>query len=104
MRKIFLLSFDDGVIWDQWFAQMLNHYQIPCTFNLNSGLEDFVWHYEDHFPVRRLKLKDSVSFYDGHEIASHSLHHHWLNALSDEQLRREVGDDVAALKNIFGLE
>ena len=68
MRKIFLLSFDDGVIWDQWFAEMLNHYKIPCTFNLNTGLEDFVWHYEDRFPVRRLRLAESTHFYDGHEI------------------------------------
>ena len=104
MRKIFLLSFDDGVIWDQWFAEMLNHYGIPCTFNLNSGLEDFVWYYEDRFPIRRLRLAESRLFYDGHEIASHSLHHHWLNALSDDQLRREVGEDVKTLKKLFGKE
>ena len=104
MRKIFLLSFDDGVIWDQWFAEMLNHYQIPCTFNLNSGLEDFVWDYEDRFPIRRLKLADSVNYYNGHEIASHTLHHHWLTSLSDEELRREVGEDVENLKRIFGKE
>ena len=104
MRKIFLLSFDDGVIWDQWFAEMLNHYNIPCTFNLNTGLEDFVWHYEDRFPVRRLRLVESTHFYDGHEIASHSLHHHWLNSLTDDQLRHEVGDDVEALKKLFKKE
>ena len=104
MRKIFLLSFDDGIIWDQWFAEMLNHYGIPCTFNLNSGLEDFVWYYEDRFPIRRLRLAESRLFSDGHEIASHSLHHHWLNALSDDQLRREVGEDVKTLKKLFGKE
>ena len=94
MRKIFLLSFDDGVIWDQWFAEMLNHYKIPCTFNLNTGLEDFVWHYEDRFPVRRLRLAESTHFYDGH----------WLKSLTDDQLRHEVGDDVAALKKLFQKE
>lgn len=103
MRKIFLLSFDDGVIWDQWFIEMLNHYGVPCTFNLNSGLEDFVWHYGTH-PIRRLRLAESRRIYDGHEIASHSLHHHWLNSLTDDQLRWEVGEDVRRLKLLFGRE
>ena len=101
MRKIFLLSFDDGVIWDQWFIEMLNHYHIPGTFNLNSGLEDFVWNYGPH-PIRRLRLAENRHIYDGHEIASHSLHHHWLNSLTDEQLNWEVitlnGGSVLRLK------
>ena len=97
MRKIFLLSFDDGVIWDQWFIEMLNHYGVPCTFNLNSGLEDFVWHYGSH-PIRRLRLAESKHIYDGHEIASHTLHHNWLDAQTDEQLNWEVGEDVRRLK------
>ena len=103
MRKIFLLSFDDGAIWDQWFAEMLNHYGIPCTFNLNSGLEDFVWEYGPH-PIRRLRLAENKQIYQGHEIASHSLHHHWLSSLTDEELRWEVGEDVRRLKLLFGRE
>ena len=103
MRKIFLLSFDDGVIWDQWFIEMLNHYGVPCTFNLNSGLEDFVWHYGPH-PIRRLRLAENKHIYDGHEIASHTLHHTWLDAQTDEQLNWEVGEDVRRLKLIFGKE
>ena len=103
MRKIFLLSFDDGVIWDQWFIEMLNHYGIPGTFNLNSGLEDFVWHYGPH-PIRRLRLAENRHIYDGHEIASHSLHHNWLDTQSDEQLAWEVGEDVRRLKLLFEKE
>ena len=103
MRKIFLLSFDDGTVWDKRFVQLLNKYGVKATFNLNSGLEDFVWHYEDRFPVRRQVLADTVELYRGHEVASHSLHHHWLNTLAPPQLAREVGEDCAALKEIFGL-
>lgn len=104
MRKIFLLSFDDGTIYDGRFVELLNKYNIPCTFNLNSALEDFVWYYEDRFPIRRQRLADTVEQYRGHEIASHSLHHHWLNTLTPPQLAREVGEDCAALKRIFGVE
>ncbi|MBQ3193427.1 MAG: polysaccharide deacetylase family protein [Oscillospiraceae bacterium] len=104
MRKIFLLSFDDGTVYDSRFVELLNKYGIKGTFNLNSGLEDFVWLYEDRFPVRRQKLADTLEQYRGHEVASHSLHHHWLNSLTPPQLAREVGEDCAALKELFGLK
>lgn len=104
MRKMFLLSFDDGTIYDKRFVELLNKYKIKCTFNLNSGLEDFVWHYEDRFPIRRQKLAETVEQYRNHEIASHSLHHHWLNTLTPPQLSREVGEDCDTLKKLFGLE
>lgn len=104
MGKIFLISFDDGTVWDRRFVELLNKYGIKATFNLNSGLQDFVWQYEDRFPVRRQILADTVELYRGHEIASHSLHHHWLNTLTPPQLSREVGDDCAALKHLFGLQ
>lgn len=103
MRKIFLISFDDGTVWDCRFVELLNKYGMKATFNLNSGLEDFVWQYEDRFPVRRQVLADTLELYRGHEVASHSLHHHWLNTLTPPQLTREVGDDCAALKELFGL-
>jgi len=104
MRKIFIISFDDGTVWDRRFVELLNKYNMKATFNLNSGLENFVWHYEDRFPVRRQILADTVTLYQGHEVASHSLHHHWLNTLTPPQLSREVGDDCAALKQLFSLE
>ena len=103
-RKILLLSFDDGTIYDKRFVELLNRYGIPATFNLNSGLEDFVWHFEDKFPIRRQILADTVQQYRRHEVASHTLHHHWLNTLTPPQLSREVGDDCAALKQLFGLK
>ena len=103
MAKYFLLSFDDGTVYDKRFVDLLNRYGIKGTFNLNSGLEDFVWYYEDRFPVRRQILSETVEQYRGHEIASHSLHHHWLNTLSPPQISREIGEDCTVLKNIFGL-
>ena len=103
MRKIFILSFDDGTIWDKRFVELLNQYGMKATFNLNSGLEEFVWLYEDRFPIRRQKLADTVEQYRGHEIASHTLTHPWLNTLTPPQLAREVGEDCEALKELFGL-
>lgn len=104
MAKYFLLSFDDGTIYDRRFVELLNQYNIRGTFNLNSGLEDFVWYYEDRFPVRRQILSEIGDLYRGHEIASHSLHHHWLDTLTPPQLSREIGEDCENLKKHFGLK
>ena len=103
MAKYFLLSFDDGTVYDRRFVELLNRYGIKGTFNLNSGLEDFVWYYEDRFPVRRQILSDIGDLYRGHEIASHSLHHHWLNTLTPPQISREIGEDCENLKRCFGM-
>ena len=103
MRKIFLLSFDDGTIYDGHFVELLNRLGIPCTFNLNTGLEDFVWEFEGK-PVARQRLTDTVEQYRGHEIASHTLHHPLLTSLDDESLRREVGEDCENLRRIFGVK
>jgi len=104
MTKYFLLSFDDGTIYDRRFVALLNQYRFKGTFNLNSGLEDFVWHYEDRFPIRRQILSETVEAYRGHEIASHSLHDHWLYTLTPPQISREIGEDCETLKKLFGLE
>lgn len=103
MGKIFIFSFDDGTVWDGRFVELLNKYGMKATFNLNSGLEDFVWYFEDRFPVRRQKLAETAQQYRGHEVASHTLTHPWLNSLTPPQLSREVEEDCAALKEIFGL-
>lgn len=103
MAKYFLLSFDDGTVHDKKLVQLLNKYHIPGTFNLNSGLEDFVWEFEGN-PVVRQKLSETVEQYRGHEIASHSLTHPRLDSLYPPRLRREVEEDCAALKRIFGVQ
>lgn len=101
--RYFVLSFDDGTVHDRKFVELLNRYEIPCTFNLNSGLEDFVWDFEGKAVVRQ-KLADTIEQYHGHEIASHTLHHPRLDLLPPPQLRREVEEDCLALKKIFGVE
>lgn len=101
--KYFLLSFDDGTVHDKRLVELLDKYDIPGTFNLNSGLEDFIWEFEGN-PVVRQHLADTVEQYRRHEVASHSLTHPRLDTLYPPQLRREVEEDCAALKAIFGVE
>lgn len=98
--KYFIFAIDDGTIYDKKVIDIFNKYNIRATFNLNSGLQDFVW-YKDDKPVERLKLFENRHIYDNHEVASHSLTHPWLTSLSDEDVYREVKEDVDNIERIF---
>lgn len=98
--KYFILSIDDGTIYDEKVIAILNRHHIKGTFNLNSGLDDFVW-FDDGRPVRRLSLPNSLSLYEGHEVASHSLTHPHLTGCSDDHIGYEVGVDKENLERIF---
>ena len=101
MRKIVLLSFDDGTVQDRKLVEVLNRRGAPGTFNLNSGLGDFVWQFEGHDVVRP-PLESVRELYTGHEVAGHGLTHAWLPGLTDEQLRWEVGEDQRRIGEVFG--
>lgn len=98
--KYFILSIDDGTVFDKKVVPILNKYGIKGTFNLNSGLEDFVW-YNEGRPVRRLHLEEYRSLYDGHEVASHTLTHPHLTMCHNDHIGYEVGVDMENLGRIF---
>ena len=102
--KIVSLSFDDGTIYDVKFIELLNKYNLKATLNLNSGIEDFVWYYNDVFPIKRLKLREHVELYKGHEVASHSLTHPYFSSLEEGEVIRQVKEDIANLNEIFNIK
>ena len=101
--KYFVFSIDDGTIYDETTIELFNRYNIKGTFNLNSGLQDFVW-YLGELPIRRLPLYETKRLYDGHEVASHTLTHPYLDQCPDEDIVREVNEDIANLESIFQRE
>ena len=101
--KYFIFSIDDGTIYDKKVIEIFNRYHIKATFNLNSGLGDFVW-YLNEMPIRRLKLFENKELYNGHEVASHSLSHPHLTSCPGEIVVKEVGEDIANLESIFNEE
>lgn len=102
MRKIFIFSFDDGTIYDERFIQILNKHGIPCTFNLNTKLADYVWECQGH-EIKRFHLEEKPELYAGHEIASHTATHPMITELTEEELISEIHDDCENLRNIFGI-
>ena len=60
MNRYLVLSFDDGPTEDIKLVELLNKYNMPATFNLNSGLEDFVWYYENRIPITRINFNENL--------------------------------------------
>lgn len=104
-RKIFTMSYDDGVIWDEPFLEILNKYGIKATFNLNSGLlGDRVDLTQMGITFNHDKVEPHAvkALYAGHEVATHSVTHPALTVLSEEGIVREVDDDRKALSALVG--
>src|SRR5574344_2738192 len=98
--KILVMSFDDGTIYDRQVIALLRKYKMKATFNLNSGLDGYIWYLGDR-PIERLVLKDNVSLYKGMEVASHSVNHPHLSELTWDEIGYQIGKDRENLEGIF---
>ena len=103
-RKAFNITYDDGILQDVRFVELLNKYGLKGTFNLNSQLmeQEFEWVHPNGMVVKRLS-KDAVRhLYDGHEVASHTLTHPYMTGKSEEEQMGEIGEDKRRLEELFG--
>jgi len=105
-RKAFNITYDDGVLQDVRFVELLNRYGLKGTFNLNSELmeREFAWIHPNGMEVRRLSRDAVRHLYDGHEIASHTLTHPYMDELPEWELMRQLGEDRRNLEMLFGRE
>lgn len=103
-KKAFSITYDDGVYQDVRFVMLLNKYGLKGTFNLNSELmeQEFKWQHESGLWVKRLPGELALHLYDGHEVASHTLTHPYMEGLSEEHIMYELGHDKWQLEQLFG--
>ena len=101
--KAVTLSYDDGVMQDKRFVEILNKYNMKCTFNINAGMmyNESVWNCKD-VPVIRMTPEECAETFKGHEIAAHGLTHPDLQSLEDYQLERQIFGDKKLLEYIYG--
>ena len=92
--KVLTLSYDDGVVQDIRFIDILNANGLKATFNINTGK------YLDEDAERQryygtLKLSEAQKLYreSGHEVAVHTLSHPFFNRLQMPDVLREVLED-----------
>lgn len=102
--KAFNITYDDGVTQDVRFVKLLNRYGVKGTFNLNSELmkQGFVWTHQCGMAVKRLSADAVAELYNGHEVASHTLTHPYMQELPETELLRQLGEDKKNLEEIFG--
>lgn len=104
--KAFNVTYDDGVLQDVRFVELINAYNLKGTFNLNSGLmeNEFEWIHESGLVIKRLSKEKVLSLYKGHEIASHTLTHTYLQDKSEAEIMTELGADKKNLEKLFNRE
>lgn len=102
--KAFNITYDDGVLQDIRFVNLLNKYGIKGTFNLNSLLmkQEFEWVHESGHKIKRLPENAVVELYKGHEIASHTLNHPYMDSLSETEIKYQMQKDKENLEKLFG--
>ena len=104
-KKIVTFSLDDCVLQDERFIGILKKYDMPCTFNVNSGLfgtKEMIGPPDRRVPHDRITLEQARHLYDGYEVAGHTLTHPDLDTLSREEVIHEIEDDRVQLEEITG--
>lgn len=107
-QKAITFSYDDGVTQDIRFIEILNKYNLKCTFNLNSellGKEGSLT--SNGITVNHTKVdpKDVKYIYDGHEVAVHTLTHpNLVNIENDNEVLRQVEQDRINLSELVGYD
>ena len=105
--KAVTFSYEDGVTKDIRLIELLNKYNLKCTFNLNSELlgkrgilireNQRVCHY-------KIYPEDVKGIYEGHEVAVHTLTHPNLTKLDEKEIVRQVEQDRLNLSELVGYE
>jgi hypothetical protein len=103
--KAFTVSYDDGVIYDGRFINLLKKYGIRGTFNLNSGLmgtKDLLVQGDMEVNHEKYKWEELQDVYADVEIAVHSLTHPDLARMPAASVAYEVSADKANLETLVG--
>ena len=106
-RKAVTLSYDDGVPQDKRLIEIMNKNGLRGTFNINSELlskRGVLTRNGQHIAHYKVHPEDIKTFYEGHEIAAHTLTHPNLTQCADEEIIRQVENDRLNLSDLVGYE
>ena len=104
-EKALTLSYDDGVDTDIRLIELLEKYNIKCTFNLNSGLFNPEGSVRPEGQVSfRLTKSEAEKYYDNPlcEVATHGFTHPFLDRLPTAQCMLDILKDRQELEKLTG--
>ena len=106
-NKAITFSYDDGVTQDIRLIELLNKYNLKCTFNINSELllhKGIYLYNNKKISQYRICADDIKYIYDGHEVAGHTLTHPKLSQCDTAEIIRQVEKDRLNLSQSAGYE
>ena len=111
--KYFTMSFDDGITQDARIMDILRRYNVPCTFNLNTGLFGANWTWvgevlgKPGLSHQRFTKDEILSgVYDGFDCEVHTLCHPSLGCdygQDKDRIIAEVGGDAKNIEELTGI-
>lgn len=105
--KAVTFSYDDGTTQDIRLIELLNKYNLKCTFNLNSELlakKGILTRRGQRIAHYKIHPEDVKGLYEGHEVSVHTLTHPRLTNLTDDEVIRQVEEDRLNLSDLVGYE
>ncbi len=105
--KALTFSYDDGITQDFRLVELLNKYDLKCTFNINSellGRRGMLMRDGKRISHYKIHPDDVKGLYDGHEVAVHTLTHPNLTQQEDAEVIRQVETDRLNLSEMVGYE
>ena len=106
-KKAVTFSYDDGVTQDVHLVELLNKYDLKCTFNINSqllGKRGMLSHAGPRVSHYKVHPEDIPVIYSGHEVAVHTLTHPNLTKCDEQEVIRQVEEDRLRLSELAGYE
>ena len=106
-KKAVTFSYDDGITQDIRLIELLNKYDLKCTFNLNSellGKNGCLIRENKRIAHYKVWPSDVKEIYAGHEVAVPTLTHPNLTTLEDAEVIRQVEQDRLNLSDLAGYE
>ena len=106
-KKAITFSYDDGVTQDIRLIELLNKYNLKCTFNINSellGKKGMLIRNAQNISHYKIHPEHVKQIYNGHEVAVHTLTHPNLTTCDDEEIVRQVETDRLNLSEFVQYE